>query len=591
MKTTDASESRQLQSLRSSLAAIDREDMETNPQGIVYQMLSRYAHSPRLLAQLAVTDPDLEICSGALLILFLALKDSQIPESFQDRVRTEAGGILERALRDPQTSDDRKFMLGPAAFLCEIHMSEEEYRGLFKDFESISARKFKEYADGILDNPAAIDKVLISADLVAPPAGAAAETAKGEPAGKSTAPPDDDPPEVVTPKMLETELHRAGALCQHNPAVGATLMILTMAAGKSLGVDAPEWEKYLEFAARADSGRAAWYLTELGRMPGLGDLAVAAAKLGSQLKQTGVRARCPVAGDYSHGWVSQMDGAGSRSLNLYFRTPEGGMDGLTLLLNDETGMKEIFCVFGEGASLEEEVQKRSGRVAFAPCSLALARALIGDAVGLHRAQNKPLPGRFLLFRYLLGPEPLAVQPHEAKLGCYLLETVVFSPELIADSASLADSPLYGPLWCNSEVAYDYLTEQLEEEASKGKKRRTKRLKLKKPALTEYIREVCIKDRERLQKRLAANLEFEGWRGRARRPENRSAALVWLALARDLVPFEEIPYVRELAKHGAENISENIYYGYKSQAEVEIASLMEVEDEEDFANPDDAIGER
>lgn len=575
MKTSEVSETRQLQALRSSLAAIDRDAMEANPQEVVYKLLTRYPHSPRLLAQLAVTDADLEICSGALLILFLALKDTGIPEAFQKRVRDEAGGVLEQALRDPNTSDDRKFILGPAAFQCEIPMTEEEFRGLFKDFESISARKFKEYADGILDNPQSIDKVLIGSELPIPEGG----KIQSAPVELAT------PTEPLTAQSLETELNRAGALCQHNSAVGAALMVLTLAVGKSLGVELPEWEKYLEFAARADNGRAAWYLGELGRMPGLGELAVAAGKLGSDLVRSGVRPRCPVGGEYSHGWVSQVDGAGSRSLNLYFRTPDGGMDGLTLLLNDETGMKEIFCVFGEGAALEEEVRKRSGQVAFAPCSLRMARGMIGEAVGLHRSQNKPLPARYLLFRYLLGPEALATQPHEARLGSYLLETVVFAPKLVEDSKSLADSPLYGSLWCNSEAAYDYLNEQLEGEASKGRKRRTRRLKLKKAALVEYMREVCIKERDKLVRRLGANLEFEAWRGRAKRPENRIAALVWLALARNLMPYEEIPYVQALAKRGAENISENIYYGYKSPAEVESEALSMDDDDEDDLTDD------
>ncbi|MGH7144018.1 MAG: hypothetical protein ACREJ2_07740 [Planctomycetota bacterium] len=548
MKTTDPAEAQQLTSLRSYLAQLNRDEMETDPQTVVYKLLNEYRNTGRLLARLAVSDPDGEICSGALLVIFLALKDSQISAVQQAHVRAQAGGILEQALRDPDTSDDRKFMLGPAAFLCDIKMTEAEYRGLFQDFEKISARKFKEYAEGILDNPQSIDKILLSADGENHPA--------------------------LTPESLETELNRAGALCQHNPSVGATLLILTLAVAHAHGLPIADGEKVLEFAARTDPTRAAWYLSVLGRLPGFGPLGLTAARLSRHLAHSGARARCPIAGDFSHGWVSQTDGAGSRSVNLYFRTPEGGLDGLTLLINDELGIREIFCVFGEGAALEEEVRKRSHRVAFAPCLLEAARTLVCGALALHREQDRTVPPRFLLYRYLFGPTPLKIQPEPPRLGCYLLETVVFSPELLKESRELVESPLFGSLWCNSEAAYGFLNDRLEvrQAGATGRRKRSKRLKLGKRALKEYIQVVCAPDRAKLARRLAANLEFEAWRGRAKRPENRLAALVWLAIDRELMPFEDIPYVQGLAQIGVENISENIYYGYKSQAEVERASL-------------------
>lgn len=568
MKTGEPAESRQLSSLRTYLSSLNRDAMETDPQSVVYKLLSEYAKAGKLLAHLAVNDPDVEICSGALLIIFLALKDTQIPVKFQTQVRVDAAAILEQALRDPGTSDDRKFMLGPAAFLCDINMSEEEYRGLFQDFEKISQRKFKEYADGILDTPGALDKVLVASDPDE-------LRQKGE-------------PEKLTPATLETELNRAGALCQHNAPVGAALLILTLAIGQAQGLDIADGEKVLEFAAKSDPARAAWYLQELGRLPGMGNLGLAAARLARTLIHDGVRPRCPVAGDYSHGWVSQVDGAGSRSLNLYFRTADGGMDGLTLLLNDETGIKEMFCVFGDGASLEEEVRRRSGEVAFAACSLEMARALVAGALARHQIRESPPPPRFLLYRYLFGQQPLPSQPPLPRLGAYLLETVVFSPQLIADSGELVESPLYGALWCSSDVAYGWLGDRLEGRAPAGGPRRKKKLKLGKKALNEYIEVVCVPEREKLTRRLALNLEFEAWRGRAKRPENRVAALVWLALDKQLLPFAAIPYVRELARIGSENIGENIYYGYKTHAEVESATLAIDEETENYI--DDLLNE-
>lgn len=79
--------------------------------------------------------------------------------------------------------------------------------------------------------------------------------------------------------------------------------------------------------------------------------------------------------------------------------------------------------------------------------------------------------------------------------------------------------------------------------------------------------------------MAANLEVESLAGRAKRRENQIAARTYLALTEEIIPFEQVPYIRALAEKSVQVIRQNQQRGYTNQEEVN-SSVME-DDEELF----------
>jgi len=72
--------------------------------------------------------------------------------------------------------------------------------------------------------------------------------------------------------------------------------------------------------------------------------------------------------------------------------------------------------------------------------------------------------------------------------------------------------------------------------------------------------------------MAKNLELEALAGRAQQPLNRLAARTWLAIRENVVPIENVHYVRALCRTSLRAVSQNLRQGYRSQAEADRAEL-------------------
>jgi hypothetical protein len=252
-----------------------------------------------------------------------------------------------------------------------------------------------------------------------------------------------------------------------------------------------------------------------------------------------------------------VDGVGSRSLLLFYRTDEGELDALVMLLNDEVGIKDIYAIWGNAAGMEDELGGEGG-VAYVPCSLELGREFVADSLALHATLGRPPSGLYLLLRHLLGNEALEPRPRRPKLGSLMLEAVVRTPQMAAGSENLAGHPIYGGLWFSSDEAFAFVRSR----QHLWRKNRPPPESL----VHEFITTVAVKERDKLCRRLAANLEVQVLAGRAKEPLNRLAACTWLSLTEGVVPFEQVPYVKGLGARALEVIRYNLSLGFQSQAE-------------------------
>ena len=60
-------------------------------------------------------------------------------------------------------------------------------------------------------------------------------------------------------------------------------------------------------------------------------------------------------------------------MTLFYRTPDGSMDALLFLMNDAIGLKDVVCMYGDGAEIEDNIREQSDIMILAPCTLELAR--------------------------------------------------------------------------------------------------------------------------------------------------------------------------------------------------------------------------
>ncbi|MBX3468956.1 MAG: hypothetical protein KF878_18960 [Planctomycetes bacterium] len=474
------------------------------------------------IAWLAAYDPTRQMREAAGMALFLAARDPGVPAPLRRRIGRSAAPWLLRALHDPDVPDDRKYPLAPLLSLFGVPLPEEAFRSCFQDLDGVRAAKAREAMRQILDRPDHLERVLDGLEQA-----------------------EDDPSDGPG---LEAALEVAVAICEQNPNVGALLAGVLVATAHERRLELDLAPRALELIAATRCGRAAWVLGELGRSPALGEAGERARELAMALNDLGVASQAPRPGAFSHGFVGPVDGLGTRRLVLFVRTDEGTLHGLLLRVNDLTGVEDVGCVYHEAATFDEGL--RRGEPTLAPCDLSLARQLLGDALAIHEELDRPPPGRLLLFRAFFGPEPIAVDRRAPRLGAYLLETLVPSPDLALDSELILEHPAFGGLWSASEATAAVVIEHARGARSLGRglaravaaRRRSIGRSLA-GALTETERALLLA-------RMAANLELEARAGRARLPHNRVAARTWWALQEGLVAFEDVPYVRALCARAA-----------------------------------------
>lgn len=533
----------------SELARSTRED--SAPGDLLLNLCERVKGPGSALAWLVSRDEDPRIREIACMLLFVAAKDPSIPRSIRRPTLRDAGPVLLRAFRSTDVDDDVKYTIGPMAALCGVRISEAEYASAFKDFDGTRSRKKEEVLRRHTSDPEDLERQLEVAGLISR-----------------------DGDLSLDGESLEIQWELAKAAARTNPPVGAALLCLTAAIASEHGMAAPAMAGDLRLAAAVGTGEALWYLGELGRLPSMGEVGAEAAALAREMAGTGLQPDPPGPGRFVRGMLSQLDGVGSRSLLLLFRSGRR-LDALSLLMNDRVGLKDVFCAFKEGKEVEEILSVDRG-IVFAPCDLSLARRIVGDALAIHRLAETPPPGRLLLYRHFLGPEPIAAEPRAPDLSAYHLEDLPRTPDLVEGSGDLARLPLCSEHYCSTDAAYRFVERHLRKHSGGGAS-----FQPSPEALREFFERILVHDLPDLIRRLAANLEVEALAGRASRAGNRRLAALYVALSEEVVPSPLVPFLLELQRDGMMRIAENLLMGFRTQAEANaVAAAFEDDDDDD-----------
>jgi hypothetical protein len=523
-------------------ARLAREILLTAPdlpvQQILQMVVQQVDDAGRVLAELAAYDHDNVAAERAGLLLFTGLRETPPPERIKRQLRKDIKPVLERALPDKSIPDDRKMLLTAIYGLSGGSFSAEQYSEFFKDFDAAARRMVGQVEARLSDEASELEDALSGMEII----------------GLENVIPD--------PSDIEYVARTGSAFAAKNPAGSAALICAAAAIGIEVGAEPRHIVPHLEAFADQRSDRAAWYLAELSRWPASGPIGEKAGQIAQRMISTGLIPRCPVDRAYSHGFMSMIDGSGSRNLTLFFRTPEGGMDALALIINDTVGLKDAWMAFDDSAGLEEAIYERENGLEYAQISLPFAREIIADAWALHESLDKPLFGRFFIYRNYLGDEPIRPRRREPNLGWYMMEMMVPTPALARDSGELVDHGPFGGLSFSGDAAYEFVRQRMPRRGSR----------LKKPDFEAFLRDIVPEERERLLERMAANLELEALAGRATSEINQLAARTYAALKLGVMPFHEVPYVRELGRCAAERIIENVKAGFANQQEANEAGL-------------------
>lgn len=497
-----------------------------------------------VLARLTAEEDDQQVREDAGMMIFLATQDDQVPPALADRIAGSAAPVLLAALEDSRVSDDRKYRIVPLLAACGVELPRDRYEACFRDFASIAARQQAASMKEMSPAADSVSRALVELGLIR-----MAGAVRG------------------SERTFREAFGYGAALTEHNPEAGAFFLSVAAAIAAEQRTTLSDACMALTLASRTKTPAVAWYLSELANWPGTGRVGVEAAGLVAELRQEDVLPAIHAPRTFSHGIVSMCDGVGSRNLLLCFRTPSGGMDAWMLLVNDGVGIKDSWCVYDHGSTVEKELRGQCG-LSWAPLSLPLARELLEDALALHRDIDAPPVGRFLLDRALLGAEPLRIRKRQVNLGAYALEIVVRSPELAAGSERLCTSSDWGEFWFAGDAAYEFV--RAEHAARKG---RSGKLRIEPKLVDRFAREAAIQERDTLVRRMAVLLETESWGGRAQEPLNRLGARTWLVLSEGLVPFHEVPYVQGLAQRALKSVAENVALGFRNQREVNATRPM------------------
>jgi len=488
------------------------------------------------LARLAAFDLDPAVSRGAITLLHHALEGPGVRSATRERMKSSAAPVLLRALQEPGLPDDRKYLIGPLYMLCGAQVSLDEFRSFFKDLDGVSERAINEILGTASDEPDGVVEILGYLDAL--------------PGGSSS------PSEAAIRGVVALGCDGR----ETNPALAAAILGAAVAMAAERGIAQDAATDALEAMASTRCQRAAWCLAELGRWPAMGTLGTGARTLAEHLASAGVPAKSILSSEPSHGLLTGIDGAGSRSLMLFLRTPQGRSDSLCVLLNDRIGVKEVWCSFGPGDEVEVLLREKD-EIIFAPCTLALARELLAHAWAIHEERGEPFPWQLYIARPYFGSEPITPSRRTPDLSAYKLEDKVRSPGLFRGSHQLMYSPVYGGLFFTCEAAYDHLAEA---ESWRGR--------LSEEQFEAFAREIAPLEREVLLSRMVANLEVEALAGRADERINRVAARTWLALTENVAPLHEVPYVRALCEVSIHVVTENLRLGFHTQAEADEAAL-------------------
>lgn len=498
---------------------------------VLYEIIGRFQDGAQLLTRLAAYDADKRVAAAAMSLLLSAASQGAAGSILHRSICGAAGRALVEALHDPDLADDRKAHLGPVAQMLGVQMSDDEYRSCFRDFDGAMERARAQYGQQVSWEPDNLWDALEFLGVL----------------GRQT---------NRTEEAMEQAFGMLVNMMEVNEEAGAAGICVTAVAAQSAGVCAETVQDALEFVASHPNRRVCWFLRELGRWPGCGPAAEKAARAFEQMRAGGTEPACLFVREFSHAYVTALDSYGTRTIYLFFRTPEGGMDSLSVLCNDVEGILAVHTCWHDAAEIDEDVHDASHDVPTAHCSLETALSFLGHALSLHEGLGTPPPAELFIARPYLGEAPLALTPRKPNLGCYMLELLTPSPELVTGSRNVADDFCFDPFLFRSEKAFDFVRAHAPE--------RGKRLSAALQA--EFLREIAEVETPVLLRRMALNLEVEAMAGRAPWEINQAAARTWLALSEKIVPFEDVPYVRALARRSISWHLDALRKHYKSAAE-------------------------
>ena len=526
--------------LRLRLKALQEENPVAGPSHQVLRALLAESAAPgEDLAWLAAHDLDPEVSSGAFAALFYALRGEHVKDQVRVRVRDRAAPVLLKALKSRRMPDSRKYSIGPLYSFCVGDIPGDDYRAFFEDFEKITNRMIDNAVQGLWEDPKSVDRVLTGMEaLLDGDAGRGSRFAAAQ--------------ELAEHMLLG------------KPAAAATLCGAAVVTGW-LEEDVRDTRLNLAFKLleKTAQPQAVWLLEEMARWPGMGELPAKARRAAQKMEFQGVCPDYPMRSKFTHGLVTAPDGLGSRQMALFYGTPDGGVDALLFLYSESVGLKDIMCLFEDGAEVERELRQRAKDLAMASCGLELAREFLADALARHCELKTAPPANLIIYRPYLGTLPISPRHRTPDLSTYGLTVLDPSPELVANSERLAASPFYGMFMFTSDKAYAYFRKTAEKKGPPH---------LPQKALDRFLREVAIEERDTLLDRLAATLEVESWAGRARHRINQTAARTWLGMTGNVLPFDQVPYVRAVGKMSARMIMENLQMGFHTQKEVNEAAL-------------------
>ena len=107
----------------------------------------------------------------------------------------------------------------------------------------------------------------------------------------------------------------------------------------------------------------------------------------------------------ARGWVSAVDGSGSRAVWVLFETAIGGLDLCSLIVNDEIGIVDAAGGEITKKRLETELAalRASQKLPWLEVEPARALQAVGEALGLHRARGTSPPAAFQRWERLFAP--------------------------------------------------------------------------------------------------------------------------------------------------------------------------------------------
>ncbi len=513
--------------------AAARDPNSIDPQKLLGAVLAGSDDPGGDLAWLVAYDLDKGVCDvGVPLLHFVATDKDALAAAGAGKVRKSARTALLKALRDRRVPDDRKLPLAPLFEMLGGRLSEGDYRSFFSDYDAVVRSIARRVASSVMDTPEGIEGVFEAIGLM--------ETGRGAPSERDVA------------QLLQ--LH--GDAREANPAAAAALLGALVALEIEHGRTGEETAAMVDLLAKDASPRAAWCIDELGRWPAAGPIGARCRALAGALREKGVLPGGVRPPEFVSGLFSAVDGAGSRNLTIITKSADGGLDGLVLMPNDQVGIKDAWCAFGDGREAEARF-KSAKEIVAVRCSMELARELVADALAIHEQTRRPPPGRFFIYRPVFGAEPIVPRRRSPDLGAYGVPgPEAASPVSEREAFDMLDCPGYRELWFCSDFVYETISKM-----TRGGRQRLSDIQLEK-----LMVEVLPQERERLLSRLAANLEILALAGKASRRENRLAFRVWRELSKGDANPAAIPFLRALCRRTAEIVGYNLAMGFRSQAQ-------------------------